>query len=105
MDEKPKKLSCFPQYEAALHESPDPEFDGPVFSIEGSFATGEETDVRRRKTCFGFFFIVFGVGELFCSVLSVSSCAAVDRRRKQTNAQARSTFFSEECLKKKETLV
>lgn len=29
-----------------MHESPDPEFDGPVFSIEGSFATGEETDVN-----------------------------------------------------------
>ena len=29
-----------------MHESPDPEFDGPVFSIEGSFAQGEETDVN-----------------------------------------------------------
>ncbi len=36
----------FSQYEIALHESPDPEFDGPVFSIEGSFAIDEESDVN-----------------------------------------------------------
>ena len=36
----------FSMYERALHESPDPEFDGPVFSIEGSFAADEETDVN-----------------------------------------------------------
>ncbi len=36
----------FSQYEIALHESPDPEFDGPVFSIEGSFAVDEESDVN-----------------------------------------------------------
>ena len=33
----------FSMYERAMHESPDPEFDGPVFSIEGSF---NEDDVN-----------------------------------------------------------
>ena len=36
----------FSMYEKALHESPVPEYDGPVFSIEGSFSKDDEADVN-----------------------------------------------------------
>lgn len=39
----------FSMYERAMHESPDPELDGPMFAFEQSFAADEVMREREQK--------------------------------------------------------